>query len=69
MLPAELALGSHTIPVNDGADLSPRGVATMIHDFIADLGLSDVTLVGNDTGGGLCQILIDAYPMTSAAWS
>ena len=55
-------LGSHTIPVNDGADLSPRGVATMIHDFIASLGLSDVTLVGNDTGGGLCQFLIDAYP-------
>ncbi len=55
-------LGSHTIPVNDGADLSPRGAATMIHDFIANLGLSDVTLVGNDTGGGLCQLLIDAYP-------
>ena len=55
-------LGSHTIPVNDGADLSPQGVATMIHDFIASLGLSDVTLVGNDTGGGLCQLLIDAYP-------
>ena len=55
-------LGSHTIPVNDGADLSPHGVATMIHDFIASLGLSDVTLVGNDTGGGLCQLLIDAYP-------
>ena len=55
-------LGSHIIPVNDGADLSPRGVATMIHDFIASLGLSDVTLVGNDTGGGLCQLLIDAYP-------
>ena len=34
----------------------------MIHDFIASLGLSDVTLVGNDTGGGLCQLLIDAYP-------
>ena len=55
-------LGSHIIPVNDGADLSPRGVAAMIHDFIASLGLSDVTLVGNDTGGGLCQLLIDAYP-------
>ena len=27
-------LGSHTIPVNDGAELSPRGVATMIRDFI-----------------------------------
>ena len=55
-------LGSHTIPVNDGAELSPRAVATMIRDFIDKLGLSDVTLVGNDTGGGLCQLVIDAYP-------
>jgi pimeloyl-ACP methyl ester carboxylesterase len=55
-------LGSHTIPVNDGADLSPRGVATMIRDFIVALGLSDVTLVGNDTGGGLCQFVVDAHP-------
>ena len=34
----------------------------MIHDFIAALDLHDVTLVGNDTGGGLCQLLIDAHP-------
>jgi pimeloyl-ACP methyl ester carboxylesterase len=34
----------------------------MIRDFIVELGLSDVTLVGNDTGGGLCQLVIDAYP-------
>ena len=34
----------------------------MIRDFIDKLGLSDVTLVGNDTGGGLCQLVIDAYP-------
>ena len=55
-------LGSHTIPVNDGADLSPVGVATMVRDFIDALGLSDATLVGNDTGGGLCQLLVDASP-------
>lgn len=55
-------LGSHTIPVNDRADLSPSGVATMIRDFMVALDLSDVTLVGNDTGGGLCQLTIDAYP-------
>jgi pimeloyl-ACP methyl ester carboxylesterase len=55
-------LGSHTIPVNSGAELSPRGVAAMIADFITALDLSDVTLVGNDTGGGLCQLVIDAYP-------
>jgi pimeloyl-ACP methyl ester carboxylesterase len=53
-------LGSHTIPVNAEADMSPIGVAAMISDFIDALGLSDVTLVGNDTGGGLCQLVIDA---------
>ena len=55
-------LGSHTIPVNDPSSLSPRGVATMIRDFIVALGLSDVTLVGSDTGGGLSQFVVDAYP-------
>ncbi|MDT7766970.1 MAG: hypothetical protein QOC63_6390 [Mycobacterium sp.] len=55
-------LGSHTIPVNDPGALSPRGVATMIADFIGALGLSDVTLVGSDTGGGLSQMVVDAYP-------
>lgn len=55
-------LGSHTIPVNDGADLSPRGVAAMIHEFIVALDLTEVTLVGNDTGGGLCQFVIDSHP-------
>jgi pimeloyl-ACP methyl ester carboxylesterase len=55
-------MGAHTIAVNDGADLSPRGVAAMIRDFMAALVLSDVTLVGNDNGGALCQFVIDAYP-------
>lgn len=55
-------LGSHTVPVNDGTDLSPPAIATLIGDFITALGLSDVTLVGNDTGGGLCQFVIDAHP-------
>jgi pimeloyl-ACP methyl ester carboxylesterase len=55
-------LGAHTIPVTDRDALSPTGVAAMIRDFIVALGLSDVTLVGSDTGGGLCQLVIDAYP-------
>jgi pimeloyl-ACP methyl ester carboxylesterase len=55
-------LGSHTIPVDEGADLSPRGIAAMIRDLIVALDLSDVTLVGSDTGGGLCQFTVDAYP-------
>jgi pimeloyl-ACP methyl ester carboxylesterase len=55
-------LGSHVTPVTDAAVLSPHGVATLIRDFIEALGLSDVTLVGNDTGGGLCQLVVDGYP-------
>ena len=60
--PPDWPLGSHTVPVNTDADLSPRGIATLIDDFITALGLSGVTLVGNDTGGGLCQFVIDAHP-------
>ena len=55
-------LGSHTLPVTDRAVLSPQGVAELIHQFIEARGLHDVTLVGSDTGGGICQFLIDAHP-------
>ncbi len=46
-------------PVALDADLSPQDVARLINDFITALDLTDVTLVGNDTGGALCQFLID----------
>ncbi|MGA5466046.1 alpha/beta fold hydrolase [Mycobacterium sp. NPDC050041] len=55
-------LGSHIRPAGDRADLSPMGVATMVRDTISALGLENVTLVGNDTGGGICQLVVDAYP-------
>jgi pimeloyl-ACP methyl ester carboxylesterase len=55
-------LGSHTVPVDPDVTLTPVTVAEMVNDFIAALDLRDVTLVGNDTGGGLCQLLIDAHP-------
>ena len=57
-----LPLGSHTIPVADSVPLTPATVAEMIHELIGALDLHDVTLVGNDTGGGLCQLLVDAHP-------
>lgn len=58
----DLPLGSHPIPVDPAADLSPRGVARLINDFLAALELTDVTLVGNDTGGALAQFVIDTDP-------
>jgi pimeloyl-ACP methyl ester carboxylesterase len=53
----DLPLGSHTQPLNPGADLSPPGLAKLIADFLEALDLRDVTLVGNDTGGALCQLV------------
>ncbi|OBA76957.1 alpha/beta hydrolase [Mycobacterium sp. 1554424.7] len=55
-------LGSHTIPVKDATALSLPGVAEMVNDALVALDLSDVTLVGSDTGGGICQLVVDAHP-------
>ena len=58
----DLPLGSHRRPVAPAADLSPRGVAGLVLDLLAELDLADVTLVGNDTGGAICQIALDRDP-------
>jgi pimeloyl-ACP methyl ester carboxylesterase len=55
----DLPLGAHPIALRPDADLSPRGVAQLIIAFLETLGLTDVTLVGNDTGTALCQFIID----------
>jgi pimeloyl-ACP methyl ester carboxylesterase len=47
-----LPLGGHRSPMNAGADLSHRGVALLLGEFMQRLDLSDVTLVLNDWGGG-----------------
>jgi pimeloyl-ACP methyl ester carboxylesterase len=55
----DLPLGSHSIALRPDADLSPSGLARLIIAFLEALGLTDVTLVGNDTGTALCQFVID----------
>jgi pimeloyl-ACP methyl ester carboxylesterase len=49
-------LGGHRKPMRTGADLSLRGLALLIDEFLEKLGLTDVTLVLNDWGGG--QLLL-----------
>jgi pimeloyl-ACP methyl ester carboxylesterase len=53
----DLPLGSHRRAMNADADVSPHGVARLVADFLAALDLEDVTLVGNDTGGMICQLV------------
>jgi pimeloyl-ACP methyl ester carboxylesterase len=58
----DLPLGSHARAMPAGADLSPPALADLIADAIEALELEDVTLVGNDTGGALCQIVVTRRP-------
>ncbi len=58
----DLPLGSHSLPMNKGADLSAPGLARLIAEFMERLELEDVTLVGNDTGGALCQLVAADHP-------
>ncbi|HET7588910.1 MAG TPA: alpha/beta hydrolase [Solirubrobacterales bacterium] len=55
-------MGSHSEAMYPGADVSPRGVSATIADFLAALDLDDVTLVGNDSGGAVCQMLVTERP-------
>lgn len=55
-------MGSHRTPMEPDADLSPRGMAKLVLSFLAAQGLRRVTLVGNDTGGAVCQFVLDANP-------
>jgi pimeloyl-ACP methyl ester carboxylesterase len=58
----DLPLGSHELPLKAHADLSPQGLAALVGQIIDALDLEDVTLIGNDTGGALCQLLVVADP-------
>jgi pimeloyl-ACP methyl ester carboxylesterase len=58
----DLPLGSHIEPMPRDADLRPPALADLIADSLAALELTDVTLVGNDTGGGLSQIVATRRP-------
>ncbi|GAB2985749.1 alpha/beta fold hydrolase [Nocardioides montaniterrae] len=51
-------LGAHRTAMRPDADLSPRGVARIVASFLDALDLRDVVLVGNDTGGAVCQLLL-----------
>jgi pimeloyl-ACP methyl ester carboxylesterase len=58
----DFPLGSQELAMNPGADLSPPGLAAIIASFMAELELQGVTLVGNDTGGAICQLVAVNHP-------
>jgi len=55
-------MGSHVTPMNPGTDLSPPSMAMVVAEFIESLGLDRVTVVGNDSGGAVSQMLVARRP-------
>jgi pimeloyl-ACP methyl ester carboxylesterase len=58
----DLPLGSHVLPLPSGAPNAVPDVAAAIADAIEALDLDDVTLVGNDSGGALSQVVVTTRP-------
>ncbi len=55
-------LGAHEVPLDADADHTLPGVAKLVADFLAALDLRDAVLVGNDSGGALCQLVAARHP-------
>lgn len=50
-------LGCQEEPMEQEADLTMEGIASIVGDLLDTLELEDVVLVGNDTGGAVAQIV------------
>ncbi|MFC8386508.1 alpha/beta fold hydrolase [Nocardia sp. NPDC057272] len=59
---ADWPFGAHRIPMTPDADLTPLGIAETIADVIETVDLDAVTLVGNDGGGMLSQLVVTHRP-------
>jgi pimeloyl-ACP methyl ester carboxylesterase len=53
-----LPLGGHRLAMGSGVDLSLQGIVGIVNEFVDRLDLADVTLIGNDTGGAIAQIIV-----------
>lgn len=58
----DMPLGSHTLPLRAGTAHGAPAMAALIADAIEALDLEGVTLVGNDSGGALSQIVVTTRP-------
>jgi pimeloyl-ACP methyl ester carboxylesterase len=58
----DLPFGSHSRPLRPDTDMSLPGLARIVADFIEALGLDDVAVVANDTGGAVAQWLVGHHP-------
>lgn len=57
-----LPMGAHRVPANEDADLSAAGLARAVAELLDHLDARDVTVVGNDSGGAIAQVVAMNHP-------
>jgi pimeloyl-ACP methyl ester carboxylesterase len=55
-------IGAQQVAMKPDADLTPYGIAAIVASFLDALDLEDVTIVGNDSGGAMSQVLVTRHP-------
>ncbi len=55
-------IGAQRIAMKPDADLTPYGIAAIVDSLLKALELEDVTIVGNDSGGAMSQVLVTRHP-------
>ncbi len=55
-------IGAQQIAMRPDADLTPYGIAAIVDSFLEALDLEDATIVGNDSGGAMSQVLATRHP-------
>ena len=58
----ELPFGAHPAPMRPGADLTAAGLGRLVAGFLDALDLREVTLVGNDSGAAVAQVVAARHP-------
>ncbi|MGH2994589.1 MAG: alpha/beta fold hydrolase [Solirubrobacterales bacterium] len=58
----DLPLGSHELALPEGAPAGAPAAAAMVADALDALDLEQATLVGNDSGGAISQIVVTTRP-------
>jgi pimeloyl-ACP methyl ester carboxylesterase len=55
-------LGAHAEPMRPDAELTIEAIAAMVAEFLEEVALENVVLVGNDTGGAIAQVVATTTP-------
>ena len=58
----DLPFGAHPAPLKPDADLTAAGLGDLVAGFLDALDLRDVTLVGNDSGAAIAQVVAARHP-------